>query len=112
VGTVTPSDGRLKTDVEDVSSALEQLNQLRPVSFLYDQSKSPIGFATGKQFGFIAQEMEQVLPALVSEWTMNTEDPENTTYKQVDLLKLVPLLVRAIQEQQAQIAALQSSLNK
>lgn len=103
VGNVTPSDERLKTDIADIDGALSIINSLRPVSFRYDQAKSPIGFAPGVQFGFVAQELELLIPEIVSEWTIDAARPEETTYKQVDLLRLVPLLVKAIQEQQAQI---------
>lgn len=108
VGNVTPSDERLKHSVADLSVGLSAVLQMRPVSFEYDQEKSEIGFAEGVRYGVIAQELEQIVPEAVSEWIMRSEDPENTTYKQVDYEMLVPVLIRAVQELAARVSHLEA----
>ncbi len=57
--------------------------------------------------GFIAQEMESVLPTLVSEGGEVT-DPAGETFasKSVNYMEIIPLLTKAIQEQQAMIEEL------
>lgn len=62
------SDISLKTDIEELNSKeiLEKITQLRPVSFRYSTehvTKYPI--LAGNQFGFIAQELESIIPELV-----------------------------------------------
>ena len=63
-------------------------------------------FSENRAVGFIAQEVEQVLPELVQ--------TENTTegYKSVQYDKVVALLVEAIKEQQKQIESLKIQVNK
>jgi len=65
-GTLTntnPSDKNLKTEITDLSYGLNEIIQLRPVSYLWKNDK----INQGKQFGFIAQEVQEVMPELVKE---------------------------------------------
>ena len=57
-----PSDQRLKTNVTDLPSTLEQISKLRPVSFTWINPKS----SQTPTLGFIAQEMQQVFPEFVN----------------------------------------------
>jgi hypothetical protein len=94
-GTITcTSDARLKTNVEDVNYGLDTLKQLRPVSFnwLTDEAGKQ------KSLGFLAQEVESVLPGLVY---TNAEG-----FKELNTVGLIPVLAKSIQEQQKQIALL------
>ena len=54
-----------------------------------------MGFDKETQFGFIAQEFEQVIPELVK--------TDKDGYKSIDYVKVTPVLVEAIKEQQQQI---------
>jgi len=93
----TISDARLKENVIDATPKLNNILDLkvRNFNFISDENKT-------KQIGFVAQEIEQVFPALVS------EDPEGN--KSVKTTVLVPMLVKAIQEQQALIESLTTRL--
>jgi hypothetical protein len=62
-----------------------------------------MNLAGGQQMGFIAQEVESVLPMVV--------DTDAEGYKSVQYSKLVPLLVEAIKQQQALILKQQSALD-
>lgn len=86
------SDIRLKKNVENISYGLSNLMDLRPVDFIWKSD----GDNSSKNLGFIAQEVESLIPELVS------EDP-GTGYKQLNSLGLIPILTKSIQEQQAQI---------
>lgn len=108
VGNVTPSDARLKLGSQSIGYGLQEVLALRPVWFEYDQSKSPIGFPEGRRLGFVAGEVEEVIPEIVSEWAMDAENVEGTTYKQLDEKMLIPVLTKAIQDQQALIDALKA----
>lgn len=94
----SPSDARLKTQVQNLSGCLTQLMQLQGVSFEWTNPLMP----TGKQFGFIAQQVEEVMPEMV-----HTGDDG---YKSVAYLKLIAFLTEAIKEQQGQIDALRQNL--
>lgn len=60
------SDARLKRAVEPLDGALERLLALRGVSFEYIDASGPL-FAGGRQTGFIAQEVQSVMPEWVEE---------------------------------------------
>jgi hypothetical protein len=97
----TISDVRLKENIVDATSKLEGINQLRVVNFNLKSDPDV------KQIGFIAQEVEQIFPGLVSD---GEEDGEGGYYKSVKTTVLIPMLVKAIQEQQALIQDLTTRL--
>lgn len=97
----TISDLRLKENVVDATSKLDELMQLRVVNYNFKTSPDT------KMLGFIAQEVEQVFPSLVEAGEeVSGEEP----YKSVKTSVLVPMLVKAIQEQQLTIEALETEM--
>jgi hypothetical protein len=88
------SDARLKENVEESAKGLSEILALRPVSYTFidDQAKN-------EQLGFIAQEVEPVIPQVVSTPTSSNQ------YYGLNYAGVVPVLVKAIQEQQALIAS-------
>ena len=99
----TISDARLKENIADATPKLDSINQLRVVNFNFRNEPDV------KQIGFIAQEVEQVFPGLVSE---GESDGEGGYYKAVKTTVLIPMLVKAIQEQQAMIEELKQEVAK
>jgi len=101
----TISDIKLKENVVDVSPKLNDLMQVRVVNY---NLKESLGYAPTKQIGFIAQELEQVFPAMISEMPDRDEEGNDlgTFTKSVKSSVFVPMLIKAIQEQQAIIEAL------
>ncbi len=90
-GTLTCSDARYKTEVEEISSALENIQKLTGVYYMLDTENFPDhNFEEGRQVGVIAQELEKVYPELV----ITGEDG----YKSVAYDKLGPILMQAIKE--------------
>lgn len=92
------SDARLKQDITSISpaSALDSLNQLRPVSYQYNDLYHQVtGDATqyGTQYGFIAQEVQQVMPGLV-----NADLYGQGGYYGIDYHAFSGLLTAAVQE--------------
>jgi hypothetical protein len=66
-----------------------------------------------KQIGFVAQELEQIFPALIDE-SPDRDAEGNITEEMTKSIKtsvLVPILVKAIQEQQAIIESLKARLD-
>jgi hypothetical protein len=103
---VNPSDIRLKNDIIDLEYGLNEILQLRPVSYNWKNDK----INQGKQFGFIAQEVQEIMPKLISEFT-TTEDEEEVIRLGLDKEGIYATLVNAIQEQQKIIQSLTNRLS-
>ena len=96
---VTTSDARLKEHIKTVPDALSTLLGLRGVTYDWNPNvPNAITGQKGRQYGFLAQELEQVLPALVH--------PGLNGYKAVNYIGIIPVAVEAIKAQQSQIALL------
>lgn len=81
------SDGTLKRDIEPLGAALELVNALRPVSYGW---KDTDRFGDRREVGLIAQEVERVVPSVV-------HGGGDRAYS-LEYAKLVPVLVKAVQE--------------
>jgi hypothetical protein len=64
------------------------------------------------QYGLIAQEVEQVLPDLVAEKAMFIHNGDDTRYKTVDYIQLVPILVEAVKELAGEVEELRRELQE
>ena len=95
------SDIKLKENISDATPKLDGLMQVRVVNYNFKNEPKH------KQLGVIAQEIEQVFPAMVEE-TIDRDEEGNdlgTTTKSVKYSVFVPMLIKAIQEQQAIITS-------
>ena len=108
-----PSDRNFKRDISDLDLGLNLVNKLKPSQYNYkiDSEDCP------KMYGLVAQDLEQSLEEVGIEknstWLLQhepNEDEKQSDYN-LDYLKLTPILIKAIQEQQEQIEALQSEIN-
>ncbi|WP_054510723.1 tail fiber domain-containing protein [Chryseobacterium sp. ERMR1:04] len=102
----TFSDKRVKKDIEDFKDGLNVINQLRTVTYKYNE-KSGYKDLDQKHIGFIAQEVEKAAPYMVS----IIDDTANSGLKdkrQFDESALTKILVNAVKEQQKEIESLQS----
>jgi hypothetical protein len=95
------SDARVKENVRNSSDGLQTIIGLRPVRFDF---KKGFGNDRKNQLGFIAQEVQTVFPDAVD--ISGESDESGDPYKSVGPAALIPVLVKAIQEQQALITAL------
>lgn len=101
------SDARFKTNVTPIFNPLQKVLALRGVNFDWKTTEFPArSFSENRSVGFIAQEVEKVLPEVV-QTEKNAEG-----YKSVQYDKIVALLVEAIKEQQTQIESLKAALKK
>ena len=101
------SDARFKTNITPIANPLQKVLALRGVNFNWNTSAFPQRmFSDKRTLGFIAQEVEKVLPEIVQ--TENTAEG----YKSVQYDKVVALLVEAIKEQQKQINQLKKQVKK
>jgi hypothetical protein len=110
-GYLVASDRQFKTDIQELNHSLDILSRLKPSSYFYDtKNNKGLYFTDKKQFGFIAQELEQVLPELVYDVIRPEilDDEGNVKYeklphKAVNYDGLIAVLVSGMQEQQKQI---------
>ena len=109
------SDKKFKEKIENLEGALYKIMQLKPKSYLYKKFKD-FNFAKGKQFGFIAQELQKEFPELVTENVQvhlneNNESIGKTEYLGISYINLIPILTKGIQEQQEQIENQNDKIN-
>ena len=104
---IATSDARLKERIAPLSSGLKEVMALRPCTFDFKQG-SEQNLATGRQVGFIAQEVASVLQD--REWASSVVQEAGGNLGIAET-KLLPLLVKAVQEQQAQIEKLSAQLS-
>ena len=85
------SDKRLKDDIQTISESLDRILELRPTGFKWKESSK-------RDVGFIAQEVESIIPEIVetSRGFINTDNNQET--KTIAYSKLTTYLVGAIQE--------------
>jgi len=98
----TSSDYRMKENVVALSGATDRLKQLKPSRFNFIED------ADTTVDGFLAHEVQEVVPEAVTGTKDAVDADGNPDYQGIDQSKLVPLLVATIQELEARIAALES----
>ena len=101
--TVT-SDERDKTDIQDITTGLDFVNQLKPKSFWFRKDRDSNVKHGDKRLGFIAQDilaLEGSDPVII-----DNNDSENLKYKGEHL---VPILVNAIKELSTKVTALEAA---
>ncbi|MBK7312249.1 MAG: tail fiber domain-containing protein [Sphingobacteriaceae bacterium] len=113
-GSYFPSDQLLKQNFDSIPNALGIINQLKPKTFDYKLTQYPqMNLPSGLQYGLVAQNVQTVMPVIVSSATQ----PERTigsttypafTYSTVEYTQLIPVLIRAVQQLSAQNQKLDS----
>ena len=98
----TSSDYRLKENVTPVSDGITRLQQLKPSRFNFIANP-------GKTVdGFIAHEVQSVVPEAVTGQKDAVDDEGNPVYQGIDQSKLLPLLTAALQEAIGEIESLKA----
>jgi hypothetical protein len=97
------SDLRLKSNVVSLSSGLSTIMQLKPVHYFKKNSIESTDYAV-EENGFIAQEIQKILPFVVKEGS------DNNKLLSVNYTSIIPLLTKGIQEQQTIIEAQQKQI--
>ena len=90
------SDIRLKENIRTIGYGLNEIIQLKPKIFDWKEGQ---GTGAKNNLGFVAQDVETILPELVTEW-IHTEG--ETAYKSLKMGDMIPVLVKAIQELKAE----------
>jgi hypothetical protein len=119
-GTIQTSDETKKENIMPVSYGLNEVMKLKPVSYQWKDKKALVG--NGISLGFIAQDLENIIPDVVVHSKLSDAEieslkknkgglPETDTYG-VKYSELTPVLVKAIQDQQKIIEDLQKQINE
>jgi hypothetical protein len=97
----TTSDLRLKDNIEPIADATEKLMSMKPVThtWIADPDADAV-------FGFIAQEMQEIVPEAVS------GDPDGEEMMSMDYGRITPVLVAALQEATNEIKALKQRVSE
>jgi hypothetical protein len=99
-GTINTSDARLKNNIQELHYGLKSILELKPVFFTWKDDES------GKRrIGLIAQDVEKVISEVVDKGT-DTAQTLGINYSE-----MVPILIKAIQEQQKEIDELKTLVN-
>lgn len=97
------SDERYKTDITPVTDALDKVSHLRGYTYGWDRAAHPDkNFPTGRQIGFVAQQVETVVPEMV---TTDAKGEKTVAYQSA-----IPLLIEAVKELRAQNEALRAEV--
>ncbi len=117
-GTYQSSDRSLKQDITDMTSAMDILKRLKPKSYTFkkDGAYKLMNLPAGKQYGLIAQDVEEVLPNLVKATTFETgkattdtskagtaKPSETISFKALNYTELIPIVIKGMQEQEEHI---------
>lgn len=111
-GIINTSDRRDKQAIREIQYGLAEVLRLRPVAFQWKEFPEE-----GDKLGLIAQEVQEVLPEIVKdeEWRPNEEtgkrEPVAADRLGILYSDLIPVLIRAVQEQQAEIETLKARIN-
>lgn len=105
----TSSDYRMKENVQPMANALENVMRLKPVTYTWKSE-----FAGTKQNGqgFIAHELQAVVPDCVSGLKDAVDEKGNPIYQSIDTSFLVATLTKAIQELNLEVQSLKAMLGK
>ncbi|MBL0138142.1 MAG: tail fiber domain-containing protein [Bacteroidetes bacterium] len=109
------SDRNLKDNIRSIQNSMSIISQLQPKSYVFKTAQFPsLSLPSGDQDGLIAQDVEQVLPGLVKEFSqpvsdsLGNPDPNGipVNFKAVNYIALIPYLIGGMKEQQQKIDSL------
>lgn len=108
-------DRSIKKNITLIDSSLQKITQLQPKQFEYNTATfKHLKLKGGKQYGFIAEDIQAVFPDLVNEKSVSYRYGKNVyrnaIIKTIDETSLIPLLVASIKEQQAEIEKLKTEM--
>lgn len=110
-------DNEIKKNVSAIDNSLQRLVQLEPKIFEYNKTKfKDLQLPSGKQYGFMAENLQTVFPDLVTYRSYNYSVGKNSfrtaKVKEVDVESIIPILVASIKEQQSEIEKLKAEVQE
>jgi len=105
----TSSDIKLKTNIRTLDKSLNIINKINPVNFTWKNNLDvALDNHNKEDVGFIAQEIEEIIPFAVSSYKSLTTD---NIYKSIKHDKIIPYLIKAVQELSEEIEKLKKIKN-
>ncbi|MEN9488135.1 MAG: hypothetical protein RL494_400, partial [Bacteroidota bacterium] len=120
-GTFTnPSDKTLKENIQNTPSVLAKIKKIEVKDYNFKKDLSEkYGFPRNQQSGFMAQDFETIFPNLVKDDVLHIpakpeekQSEPDRNIKTINYIGMIPLLTKAIQEQQSLIEAQQEEMNQ
>ena len=108
----TFSDRRTKNQIRELNYGLREVMQLKPVSYKYNAN---ISANDRTRLGLIAQDVEEVIPEVVISEDVDIDKNGNKVvtkgeFKVMNYMDLIPVLIKAIQEQEEKINQLEEKI--
>ena len=120
-GGYTASDEKLKEKITPLTKSSDLLSALSPKTYFFKNAPELLGVNTDKtrkQYGLLAQEVEKILPELVKQhdqFPKKSPDGKSeypaVSYKMVNYVGIIPILIAGFQEQQNTINNLRGTLD-
>ncbi|WP_420571945.1 tail fiber domain-containing protein [Kordia sp.] len=115
-GTFTVSDKQLKENIKDEENVLDKISQLDAVTYTFKQNDE-LNLPQGLQHGFLAQNLEEVFPELVTTINKPIFDKENKQtgtydYKAVNYVGMISVLTSSLKEMNEKVTSLQTELEE
>jgi hypothetical protein len=110
-GTINTSDAREKTDIEDLPYGLDEVMAMRPVTYKWIHNPE-----RGTKIGLLAQDLQTIVPEVVRDWERKTNEEtgarEIVPSQRLGVMydDIIPVTIKAIQEQQVKIEAQQAEI--
>jgi hypothetical protein len=102
----TSSDERLKKNIQSINGGLQKIMDMKPVSYQWKNEK----IDTKTHLGFLAQDLEKVVPEVVS--VPQSDSRNEQEFYGVSYSEIIPVLVKAVQEQQEIIKGLKAEISE
>lgn len=114
------SDQKIKKNIQTIRQPMDIIRGLRGVTYEHKLDEyAGLGLKTGTTYGFIAQEVEQVMPDIVKtknvpyhSTRLNPSDKSYETLKTVGYIEVIPVLVEALKAQELEIEALKARISE
>ena len=106
-----PSDARDKTNIQLLTAGLDFINQIQPVSFEWQKRDGAPNYQGKKAAGFIAQNLLAAQTGSAVGDYLDLVETRNPDQLQARYGNLIPVLVKAVQELSAEVAALRAQIN-
>jgi hypothetical protein len=106
----TSSDERFKKKIKPLQNCVEKVKKMQGVSYEWNEfiNNRRDGYSLNTPvFGVIAQDLEKVIPEVVSKWHLSDDCKDA---RAVDYIRIIPVLIEAIKEQQVELDDLKKRL--
>ena len=123
-GTYQGSDRKLKNDIRPLNNAIQMIKALKPSTYEYKTTEyKQMELPEGQQYGLIADEVKQVFPTMVKtavqpakyendDRNRGRKVSDEVSFEAVNYTAMIPVLIAAMQEQQAMIDGQQKRIEE